>query len=71
MKKKITFKLFKEILLSHKRSIVLAWLFYFLLSNFGSTPYKTWWLLIISGAFSLILHIFISLAILIFKKEEI
>lgn len=71
MKNRLTISKFKEILYSQKWSIVLAWLFYFTLSNVGETPYNIFWLFIISGIFSLVLHSFISLVVMIFKKEEI
>ena len=70
MKNRLNFKLFMEILFANKKSILLVWLFYFLLSNIGTTPYKIWWLLIISGIFSLVLHVVISFAILYFKRDE-
>jgi hypothetical protein len=71
MKNKLKISKFKEILYSQKWSFVIGWLFYFTLSNVGQTPYKIFWLFIMSGIFSLCLHLFISLVILFFKKEEI
>lgn len=71
MKSEITLNEFKKILFSHKWSIVFMWIFYFILSNIGDTPHDNLTLFIISGLFSLGLHMFISVVILIFRKYNI
>lgn len=62
-------KRFKKLFSRFTNDVVVSWLFFFLLSQFGETPYETWELLIISGVFSTALFAFITVVIMLLKKD--
>lgn len=63
-------KKFKALFRRFTNDMIVSWLFFFLLSQFGKTPYETWELLLISGIFSISLFSFIAIAIIAIKKDE-
>lgn len=60
---------FRNSFITVKNKILIAWLFFFCLSQVGQTPYTTFELVIISGLFSLCIYSFIISVIILIQSE--